>query len=192
VHNPAPLGPSRVVASIAIHSPCDASDKADSRVHRSSSNRFTPPLFPPNVSNTVLAFKSRAVNRGDRNPAPIDPARAFGSMLMLMLMVVPGALAAASTVNTVANPTLGAILTDSDGRTLYRYTKDTVNVSSACYGRCVATPDDEEYRWEQSGEYSGQQMHPPHPRCLMNGVTAVRLTPQLQRSLGGALSDLGG
>jgi predicted lipoprotein with Yx(FWY)xxD motif len=60
-------------------------------------------------------------------------------MFMLMLMVVPGALAAGSTVNMVANPTLGAILTDSDGRTLYRYTKDTVNVSSACYGRCATS-----------------------------------------------------
>jgi len=58
-------------------------------------------------------------------------------MFMLMLMVVPGALAAGNTVNMVANPTLGNILTDSDGRTLYRFTKDTVNVSSACYGGCA-------------------------------------------------------
>jgi predicted lipoprotein with Yx(FWY)xxD motif len=58
-------------------------------------------------------------------------------MFMLMLVVVPGALAAGSAVNMVANPTLGNILTDSDGRTLYRFTKDTVNVSSACYGGCA-------------------------------------------------------
>src|SRR5215211_9046147 len=62
-------------------------------------------------------------------------------MFVLMLMVVPAALAAGNAVNMVANPTLGNILTDSDGRTLYRFTRDTVNVSSACYGQCaVAWP----------------------------------------------------
>ena len=58
-------------------------------------------------------------------------------LCMLMLVMVPGALAAGNTVNMVANPTLGNILTDSDGRTLYRFTRDTVNVSSACYGQCA-------------------------------------------------------
>jgi len=58
-------------------------------------------------------------------------------MFVLMLMVVPAALAAGNAVNMVANPTLGNILTDSDGRTLYRFTKDTLNVSSACYGGCA-------------------------------------------------------
>src|SRR3954471_9213314 len=58
-------------------------------------------------------------------------------MAMLMLTVVPSALAAGNAVNMVANPTLGNILTDSDGRTLYRFTKDTVNASSACYGGCA-------------------------------------------------------
>jgi predicted lipoprotein with Yx(FWY)xxD motif len=58
-------------------------------------------------------------------------------MFVLMLTVVPVALAAGSAVNMVANPTLGNILTDSDGRTLYRYARDTVNVSSACYGQCA-------------------------------------------------------
>src|SRR5215216_4764508 len=60
-------------------------------------------------------------------------------MFMLMLMVVPAALAAGNVVNMVANPTLGNILTDGDGRTLYRFTRDTVNVSSACYGQCAVT-----------------------------------------------------
>jgi len=60
-------------------------------------------------------------------------------MAVLMLMVVPSAFAAGSAVNMVANPTLGSILTDSDGRTLYRFTRDTVNVSSACYGQCAVT-----------------------------------------------------
>jgi LPXTG-motif cell wall-anchored protein len=60
-------------------------------------------------------------------------------MFVLMLIVVPAALAAGNAVNMVANPTLGNILTDSDGRTLYRFTKDTVNVSSACYGGCAAS-----------------------------------------------------
>jgi predicted lipoprotein with Yx(FWY)xxD motif len=58
-------------------------------------------------------------------------------MFVLTLAVVPVALAAGNAVNLVANPTLGNILTDSDGRTLYRYARDTVNVSSACYGQCA-------------------------------------------------------
>jgi len=62
-------------------------------------------------------------------------------MFALMLTVVPLALAEGNGVNVVANPTLGNILTDSYGRTLYRFTKDTVNVNSACYGKCaVAWP----------------------------------------------------
>ena len=60
-------------------------------------------------------------------------------MFVLMLVIVPGALAAGNAVNMVANPTLGNILTDSDGRTLYRFTRDTVNVSSACYNQCAVT-----------------------------------------------------
>jgi predicted lipoprotein with Yx(FWY)xxD motif len=60
-------------------------------------------------------------------------------MFVLMLVIVPVALAAGNTINMVANPTLGNILTDSDGRTLYRFTRDKVNVSSACYGQCAVT-----------------------------------------------------
>jgi predicted lipoprotein with Yx(FWY)xxD motif len=60
-------------------------------------------------------------------------------MFVLTLAVVPLALAAGNAVNLVAHPTLGNILTDSDGRTLYRFTRDTVNVSSACYGQCATT-----------------------------------------------------
>src|SRR5215207_7954606 len=60
-------------------------------------------------------------------------------MFVLMLVVVPAALAAGHAVNRVSNPTLGNLLTDSDGRTLYRFTRDTVNVSSACYGQCAVT-----------------------------------------------------
>ena len=60
-------------------------------------------------------------------------------MFVLMLVIVPGALAAGNAVNMVANPTLGNILTDSDGRTLYRFTRDTVNVSSSCYNQCAVT-----------------------------------------------------
>jgi predicted lipoprotein with Yx(FWY)xxD motif len=58
-------------------------------------------------------------------------------VFVLMLMVVPFALAEGNGVNMVANPTLGNILTDSYGRTLYHFAKDTVNVSSACYGKCA-------------------------------------------------------
>ena len=42
-------------------------------------------------------------------------------------------------VDVSQHPTLGKILTDSEGRTLYHFTRDTPNVSSACYGQCTAT-----------------------------------------------------
>jgi len=40
------------------------------------------------------------------------------------------------TVNTVDNPTLGKILVNSQGMTLYLYTKDTPNTSN-CYDKCA-------------------------------------------------------
>jgi predicted lipoprotein with Yx(FWY)xxD motif len=60
-------------------------------------------------------------------------------MLMLMLMAVPVAFAQSGHVIMTAHPTLGNILTDADGRTLYRFTRDTVNTSSACYAQCAVT-----------------------------------------------------
>jgi predicted lipoprotein with Yx(FWY)xxD motif len=56
-----------------------------------------------------------------------------------MLAIVPVALADGTTVTMTKHPTLGNILTDSQGRTLYRFTRDTVNVSSACYNQCAVT-----------------------------------------------------
>jgi predicted lipoprotein with Yx(FWY)xxD motif len=59
-------------------------------------------------------------------------------VLALALMAAPRAQAKSPyTVLAVHNATYGTILTDNQGRTLYRYTPDTVNVSSACYGRCA-------------------------------------------------------
>jgi len=60
-------------------------------------------------------------------------------LFVLMLAVVPVALAQNTTLTVTKNATLGNILTDSQGRTLYRFTKDTVNTSSACYGKCATT-----------------------------------------------------
>lgn len=60
-------------------------------------------------------------------------------LFVLMLAVVPVALAQSFTVTVTKNATLGNILTDNQGRTLYRFTKDTVNVSSACYDKCATT-----------------------------------------------------
>lgn len=59
--------------------------------------------------------------------------------LMLMLGIAPSALAQSATVKAVQDPTLGLILTDNDGRTLYRFTRDTINTASACYNQCAAT-----------------------------------------------------
>jgi predicted lipoprotein with Yx(FWY)xxD motif len=58
-------------------------------------------------------------------------------IVVLMLTIVPVAFAQGVTVNMTSNATLGNILTDSDGRTLYRFTRDTANVSSACYNQCA-------------------------------------------------------
>src|SRR5215216_645072 len=57
----------------------------------------------------------------------------------LTLMLVPTALAQGVAVNVRQHPTLGKILIDSQGRTLYRFTRDTVNTSSACYNQCAVT-----------------------------------------------------
>src|SRR5262249_6573527 len=60
-------------------------------------------------------------------------------MVALMLMATPLAFAKGVTVNMASNPTLGNILTDGDGRTLYRFTRDSVNTSSACYNQCATS-----------------------------------------------------
>jgi predicted lipoprotein with Yx(FWY)xxD motif/uncharacterized cupredoxin-like copper-binding protein len=58
---------------------------------------------------------------------------------MLMAFTFASALAQASTtVTTKHEPTLGTILADAKGMTLYRYAKDTTKGESACYGTCAA------------------------------------------------------
>ena len=58
-------------------------------------------------------------------------------ILLLMVLCVPNAQASGVTVNVTQDPTFGTILTDSAGRVLYRFTRDTINVSSACYNQCA-------------------------------------------------------
>lgn len=58
-------------------------------------------------------------------------------LVLLMLAAVPSAFAQAYTVKMVKNATLGNILADNDGRTLYRFTPDVINTSSACYNQCA-------------------------------------------------------
>ncbi len=67
--------------------------------------------------------------------------RIVSLLLILTLMVLssPIALAQGVTVTATNNPSLGNILTDSHGKTLYRFLRDTPNVSSACYNRCATT-----------------------------------------------------
>jgi predicted lipoprotein with Yx(FWY)xxD motif len=60
-------------------------------------------------------------------------------VLLLLLLCVPSALASGVTVNVTQNGTLGTILTDSAGKVLYRFTRDTINTSSACYNQCATT-----------------------------------------------------
>jgi predicted lipoprotein with Yx(FWY)xxD motif len=64
--------------------------------------------------------------------------RYLGSGLVALFLVlsVSTALAQSVIVKSVANATLGNILTDSRGMTLYIYTKDTANVSN-CYDKCA-------------------------------------------------------
>lgn len=58
-------------------------------------------------------------------------------VIALTLVIAPSAYARVGTLMMTHNPVLGNILTDMQGRTLYRFTKDTVNVNSACYNRCA-------------------------------------------------------
>src|SRR6476660_4872283 len=65
-------------------------------------------------------------------------SRYFGTSLvgLFIMLSVTSALAQGLVVKSVANPTLGNILTDSQGMTLYIYTKDSPNVSN-CYDKCA-------------------------------------------------------
>ena len=62
----------------------------------------------------------------------------IGVVLTLLTGLAPVALAqSAPTVQISDNPTLGTILTDSRGMTLYRFTPDQPNTSN-CTGQCAA------------------------------------------------------
>lgn len=59
-------------------------------------------------------------------------------LIALTLVIAPAALAQGGTLMVTKDPNLGNILTDSQGRTVYRFLRDTVNTSSACYDQCAA------------------------------------------------------
>jgi predicted lipoprotein with Yx(FWY)xxD motif len=80
-----------------------------------------------------LAKRRQAMSTVGRKVLPLLVA------CLLVLLLAPTASAQSSTVIATQNPTLRTILTDSEGRTLYRFTKDTINVSSACYNQCATT-----------------------------------------------------
>ncbi|HEX9114698.1 MAG TPA: hypothetical protein VGA61_01410 [Anaerolineae bacterium] len=65
----------------------------------------------------------------------IRPASLLALVLLLVLASVTLAQTAA-TVQTASNATLGTILVDGAGKTLYFYTKDTAGVSN-CTGACL-------------------------------------------------------
>jgi LPXTG-motif cell wall-anchored protein len=67
--------------------------------------------------------------------------RIISLLLIIALMVLfsPTALAQGVTVTATNNASLGNILTDNQGKTLYLFLKDTPNQSSACYDRCATT-----------------------------------------------------
>jgi LPXTG-motif cell wall-anchored protein len=60
-------------------------------------------------------------------------------IVMLMGLCSPIALAQGVTVIATNNPSLGNILTDNQGKTLYLFLRDTPNMSSACYDRCATS-----------------------------------------------------
>jgi predicted lipoprotein with Yx(FWY)xxD motif len=64
---------------------------------------------------------------------------AVGMAALAMLLVVPLALAqGAVTVEVAQNDTLGPIVTDGEGMTLYMFTRDAPNQSN-CYDQCATT-----------------------------------------------------
>ena len=96
--------------------------------------------------------------------------------MLLMLAAVPSAFAQAYTVKVAKNATLGNILTDNDGRTLYRFTPDVINTSSACYNQCaVAWPP----RFAMVDARRGSARAAPRPVLDPGARNQVR-TPQVR------------
>ncbi len=79
------------------------------------------------VLSTVFILAACSANSGYSTQPTAVPTKAVASGGGLDVI----------TVNTVDNPTLGKILVNSQGMTLYLYTKDTPNTSS-CYDKCAA------------------------------------------------------
>ena len=73
---------------------------------------------------------------GNRIRAAARALLAFGLVLLLTLALGPLASAQEVTVQVADSPTLGKILTDGNGMTLYLFTKDTANVTN-CYDQCA-------------------------------------------------------
>jgi predicted lipoprotein with Yx(FWY)xxD motif len=66
------------------------------------------------------------------------PGQATASAATDTVAAAQQAQAAPTTLNATDNPQLGQILTDGDGRTLYRFDKDTAKPSkSNCEGDCA-------------------------------------------------------
>jgi LPXTG-motif cell wall-anchored protein len=81
--------------------------------------------------------------------------RLFAALLGLSLALsfaVTAQAQAAPTVAVADNPTLGKFLTDTDGMTLYMYTRDTANTSN-CYDRCATN-------WPPLLQAAGQPVAP--------------------------------
>jgi predicted lipoprotein with Yx(FWY)xxD motif len=60
----------------------------------------------------------------------------FGTVFFMLLALAPLAAAQGTAVQVTQNATLGEILTDSQGMTLYMFTKDEPNVTN-CYDGCA-------------------------------------------------------
>jgi predicted lipoprotein with Yx(FWY)xxD motif len=76
----------------------------------------------------------------ERRTAMFAAGRKMAPLLLvflLMMLCAPSAHASGVAVNVAQNATFGTILTDSAGKVLYRFTRDTINVSSACYNQCA-------------------------------------------------------
>jgi len=63
--------------------------------------------------------------------------RVLAALGCSLVLAVPAAAHMQPTVQVVANPQLGNILTAGEGRVLYRYTRDEGN-NSTCYDQCAA------------------------------------------------------
>ncbi|MGD0877685.1 MAG: hypothetical protein ABSA01_06005 [Anaerolineales bacterium] len=90
------------------------------------------PVIPNTGSTATMAPVASAIPMATATMAPA--ASAMPAVTATMAPIATPSSPAA--VNTGQNATLGSILVDSNGMTLYLYTKDTPN-TSVCYGNCA-------------------------------------------------------